>query len=399
MSPNATATAPLELDWARWTQVLDATHGAAAACFQCGTCTAACPWGRLRDEPLNLRTLMHDAQLGLDARPTDLWLCTTCAACEAQCPRGVHVADVILPLRQLAWKERRQPEGLSAVMWQMHWDGNPWGEPPSRRSDWAKGLTIERFKATDEVLFYVGCTASYDPRSRKVARAIAETLQASDVAFGTLGDDEPCCGDAALSLGQLDYLGLLVEKNTRLFTEAGVRTIVTTSPHCFDTFLNHYPDLAAGVEILHYTQYLDRLLSEGRLRLTQEVPGIATFQDPCYLGRRNAEYDAPRRLLAAIPGLSLVEMDESRERGLCCGGGGGRMWMDTASGERFGDLRVGQALEVGAQMLVTACPHCISCLEDSSHGEGAGVRVLDVAELVRLAAVPAARPGETRRAA
>ncbi len=399
MSATLATTAPLELDWTRWERVLDAIGGAAAPCFQCGTCTATCPWGTVRGEPLSLRTLMHEAQLGLDVRPGDLWLCTTCGACEQQCPRGVRVANVILPLRQLAWKENHQPAGLSAVMWQVHRDGNPWGEPPSRRSDWAKGLTVERFKPTDEVLFYVGCTASYDPRTRKVARAIAETLLVCGIEFGTLGDDEPCCGDAALSLGQLDYLGLLAEKNTRLFREAGVRTIVTTSPHCFDTFRNHYPDLAATVEVLHYTQYLHRLLVEQRLRLTCEVPGVATFHDPCYLGRRNAEYEAPRELLAAIPKLTLVEMEESRAQGLCCGGGGGRMWMETASGERFGDLRVGQAIRAGAQILVTACPHCISCLEDSSHSDGARVRVMDVAELVRLAAIPAAEPSVLGRAA
>ncbi len=392
MSGNGATAQAIELDWSAWERVVDATHGAASACFQCGTCTATCPWGLVRQEPLNLRKLVHGAQLGLDGRTQDLWLCTTCGACEQQCPRGVRVSEIILPLRQLAWRSEAQPGGLSGVLWQLHWDGNPWGEPPSRRSEWAKGLAVRRFEPSDEVLFYVGCTASYDPRTRKVARAIAETLLACGVDFGTLGDDEPCCGDAALSLGQLDYLEVLVERNTRLLLEAGARTIVTTSPHCFDTFRNHYPGLLGRVEILHYTQYLNRLVGEGRLRLAREVAATATFHDPCYLGRRNAEYDAPRELLAALPGLEIVEMEENRAEALCCGGGGGRMWMETASGERFGDVRVAQAAQTGAEILVTACPHCVSCLEDAARSTGTVLKVMDVAELVRLAAVQADEP-------
>ncbi len=392
MSATLAVSAPIELDWGAWERVVEVTGGAASPCFQCGVCTATCPWGLVRAEPLNLRKLVHRAQLGLDGHAADLWLCTTCAACEVLCPRGVRVSDVIRPLRQMAWQSRAQPAGLSSVMWQLHRDGNPWGEPPSRRSDWARGLEVRRFQPCDEVLFYVGCTASYDPRTRKVARAIAETLLACGVDFGTLGDDEPCCGDAALSLGQLEYLGVLVEKNTRLLREAGARTIVTTSPHCFDTFRNHYPALSGSVEVLHYTQYLSRLVHEGRLQLDYAVPAVATFHDPCYLGRHNAEYEAPRELLAAIPGLALVEMEEARPQGLCCGGGGGRMWLETASGERFGDLRVSQAARTGAEILVTACPHCIACLEDAARGSGAALKIMDVAELVRLAAVPVAEP-------
>jgi Fe-S oxidoreductase len=373
----------LGLNTARWEKVVEATHGAALACFQCGACTAICPWGLVRHEPLNLRKIMRAAQVGMSDTTEDLWLCTTCAACQALCPRGVQVADVIEPLRKLAWEARAVPAGLSAVMWDLHWDGNPFGRPPSRRSDWARGLDIHHFEPTHEVLYYVGCSASYDPRMRKVARAIAETLQTSGVCFGTLGDDEPCCGDPARSLGQLDYLELLVERTTRQFREARVTRIVTTSPHCFDMFRHHYPGLTENVEVLHYTQYLDRLRVEGRLRLERPVERTVTFHDPCYLGRHNNEYDAPRALLAAIPGLRLVEMAENRAEALCCGGGGGRMWMDTPAGERFADLRTRQAEAIGAEALVTACPHCITCLEDSARASG--LRVLDVAELIRQA--------------
>lgn len=387
----------IDLKRADWERLLNATNGAAAACFQCGVCTAICPWGLVQEEPLNLRKLMHQAQLGLDGHGEDLWLCTTCAACQALCPRGVGVSDVILPLRQLAWRDRAVPDRLSSVLWDLHWDGNPWGQPPSRRSDWARGLPVRRFEPTDEVLFFVGCTASYDPRIRKVARALVEIFQAAGVPFGTLGDDEPCCGDPARSLGQLDYLEELLERNTRLLLDAGVKRLVTTSPHSFDMFRNQYPGLQGKVEVLHYTQYLAELLETGRLRLGGAAPLKATFQDPCYLGRHNGEYEAPRALLAAIPGLELVEMEESRAFGLCCGGGGGRMWMETESGERFADLRVGQARDTGAEVLVTACPQCITCLEEAAHGEHA-IKLMDVAELIRLAVAddPAAEQGSAK---
>ncbi len=394
MNAVASVTMPIGLDWARWEQLLELTHGAASPCFQCGVCSATCPWGLVREEPLSLRKVMRRAQVGLDQPGgEDLWLCTTCDACAVLCPRGVKPEDVILPLRQAAWGGRAVPSGLSAVMWDLHWDGNPWGEPPSRRSDWAKGLDVKRVEPADEALFYVGCTSSYDRRMRKVARAIAENLQDAGVAFGTLGDDEPCCGDPARSLGQLDYMEMLVQQNTEKLRAAEVKRLVTTSPHCFDMFRNHYPGLRDSTEVLHYTQYLVQLLDEGRLRLEKPVNARVTFHDPCFLGRHNEEYEAPRRLLSASPGLELVEMAENRDEGLCCGGGGGRMWMETQAGERFADIRVGQAADTGAEVLATACPHCITCLEDSARSASGGpIKVMDVAEIVRLAAVPSAAP-------
>jgi Fe-S oxidoreductase len=328
--------------------------------------------------------------MGVDQQDGEMWWCTTCRACEEQCPRGVPIADVMLALRRLAWQDGRVPEGLSPVMWALFWDGNPWRRPPSQRAAWARGLDIRSFAATDEVLFYAGCTSSYDNRSQKVARALAGVLSAAGVSFGTLGEEEPCCGDAAYALGQHDYLRQIIEANVQRFQEAGVGTVVTVSPHCYDMFLNHYPT-SDGFRPLHYTQYLAQLIDEGRLSLDTDFPLKATFHDPCYLGRRNDVYDPPRRVLDAIPGLELVEMEQSRADALCCGGGGGRMWMDTKAGERFSDLRVRDAVDTGAEVLVTACPHCIACLEDSLKQSGSTMRVMDVAEVVCAAANGGAR--------
>lgn len=384
MARKTAAAEPITLDDALWERVMEATHGAAAPCFQCGVCTATCPWGKLQDEPVNVRQLMHRAQLGIEQENGAMWWCTTCRACEELCPRGVPIADVMVALRDLAWKDHRVPEGVSSVMWAMYWDGNPWRRPPSQRAAWSKGTEIPRFTKDCDVLFYVGCTPSYDSRSQKVARSLSYIFGEAGVTFGTLGETEPCCGDAAYGLGQHDYLRQIIEANTHLFAEEGVSTLVTTSPHCYDMFANHYPK-DSGLKPLHYTQYLATLIDEGKLKFDRPLEAKLTFHDPCYLGRANGVYDEPRHVLSAIPGVTLAEMEHSRADALCCGGGGGRMWIDTKAGERFADLRVPDAEGTGAEILVTACPHCIACLEDSLKQAGSKMRVMDVAEVVSAA--------------
>ena len=241
-----------------------------------------------------------------------MWWCTTCRACEIQCPRGVPIADVMLALRSLAWKDGQVPQGLASVMWALYWDANPWRRPPSQRALWAKGLDVKSFEPGDEALYYVGCTPSYDSRTQKVARALVALFRQAGVAFGTLGEDEPCCGDAAYGLGQRDYVRRIVEANVELFSQRGVQTLVTTSPHCYDMFRNQYP-AEAGLRPLHYSQYLAALVDEGRLRFDKPFEARVTFHDPCYLSRRNDVQAEPRRVLAAIPGLELVEMARSGE--------------------------------------------------------------------------------------
>jgi Fe-S oxidoreductase len=372
------------LDDSIWERISEATNGAADPCFQCGVCTAICPWGLLKDEPLPVRQLMRRAQLGIAEQNGEMWWCTTCRACEAACPRAVPIADVMLALRKLAWRDNVVPEGVSSVMWALHWDGNPWRRPPSQRENWSRGTEIKAFESTDEILYYIGCTPSYDNRTQKVARALTGVFAAAGVSFGTLGEREPCCGDAAYGLGQHDYLEKIIEENVRLFSEAGVGNIVTVSPHCYDMFLNHYPQ-QNGFRPLHYTQYLAQLIDEKRLDFQHRIEAKVAFHDPCYLGRRNDIYDAPRQVLAAIPGVEVVELPHSGDNAICCGGGGGRMWMETEAGERFGDLRVQEATQVSADILVTACPHCIACLEDSLNPAESSMRVMDVGEMAAAA--------------
>lgn len=376
------------VDDARWQDLLDRTKGAMGRCYQCGVCTAACPWGMVRQEkPLSVRSLLRRAQLGLTDGEESLWLCTACAQCEAYCPRGVRVAEVFESLREIAWEERRVPKGLPSVLWSLHWNNNPWSQPPSHRARWTQDLDVPRFTPDQhEFLYYVGCTASYDRRAQKVARALVRLFRAAGATFGTLGNDEPCCGDAAKSLGYRHYFYELVENAMQVFERSGVKRVVTTSPHCYDVFRNHAPRPHSDFAVEHYTQFLARCIREGRLQFSREVRLRAAFHDPCFLGRRNGEYEAPRAVLDAIPGLERVEMPHHRQDALCCGGGGGRMWQETPAGERFATVRVREAVESGAQVLVTACPFCIVCLEESVKAEGVGeLQVMDVAELTVMA--------------
>ena len=392
-------TAPVReavlLDDERWDRVLVATKGAAAACYQCGTCTATCPWGLVAGPSIGVRSVMRRAQLGIDGWAEAAWRCTTCGACEARCPHEVPISEVMLGLRSLAWAERTVPQGLGNVLWDVHWDGNPWGRPPSARSAWAAGLDIPRFDATRHaVLLYVGCTASYDRRGQKIARAVVSLLRSAGVPFGTLGDDEPCCGDPARSLGNEAYFGRIARENTGRLTAEGVTDVVAVSPHCYDTF-SRYPGAGEAFRARHYSQLLRDLVAEGKVAFTGVDAMNGTFHDPCYLARHHDESEAPRTVMSAIPWLALVEMERSREETLCCGGGGGRMWMETAPEDRFATARAREAAATGASYLVTTCPHCISCLEDGASVAGARqLKVLDLAELSVLAGIASAAPTE-----
>jgi len=385
----------LLLDDDRWDRVLLATKGEAAACYQCGTCTATCPWGLVAGASIGVRSVMRRAQLGIDGWAEAVWRCTTCGACEQQCPHQVPISDVMLGLRSLAWEERGVPHGLSSVLWDMHWDGNPWGRPPSARSAWAAGLDIPRFDATKHaVLLYVGCTASYDRRGQKIARAVVSVLRSAGISFGTLGDEEPCCGDPARSLGNEAYFDRIAQANTKKLAVENATEVVAVSPHCYDTF-TRYPGAGQAFNVRHYSQLLRDLVAEGKVSFAGVEPSTVTFHDPCYLARHHDETEAPRTIMAAIPGVSLAEMERSREETLCCGGGGGRMWMETLPEDRFATARAREAAGTGASYLVTTCPHCISCLEDGASVAGArDLKVMDLAELAVLAGIGDTAPTE-----
>ncbi len=340
------------------------SHG---LCYQCGKCDVVCPWNRVRD--FSIRKIIREATFGLtEVEGEDIWRCTTCGTCPSQCPRGVEQIELGVSIRKVASEYGVFPASvrpIRGVRGSLSTEGNPLNEPRAKRADWAEGLAIQPFAEGMEVLYFVGCYYSYDPRLKKVAAATARILQRAGVAFGILGAEESCCGESIRKTGGEEVFRALARQNIKTFVDRGVKRILVSSPHCYHTFANEYPEFMVNFEIVHVSQFLHELIRAGRLALPRPIAKKVTYHDPCYLGRHNGIYDEPRQLLESVSGLELVELPDSRADSLCCGGGGGRIWMDTPRSERFSDLRLDQARQVGAEVLVTACPYCITNFEDS----------------------------------
>ncbi len=336
-------------------------------CFQCGLCDAVCPWNRVRD--FSMRRLIREAAFGLtEIDGEDIWRCTTCGNCPQQCPRGVKQIDVSVSLRRVATEYEVFPASVKSARSaraSIISEGNPLQGERGKRADWAKDLPVKPYAEGMEILYFVGCYLSYDPRMKKVAAATAAILDKAGVAFGILGERESCCGESIRKTGSEEVFKNLARENIKAFIDNGVTRILVSSPHCYHTFKNEYPEFMVHFEVVHISQLLQELIEQGRLGITGRFEKRVTYHDPCYLGRHNDVYDAPRAVLAAVPGLELTEMVDHHRNSLCCGGGGGRIWMDTPMGERFSDLRLKQARETGAGVLATCCPYCITNFEES----------------------------------
>lgn len=362
-------------------------------CFQCGLCDVVCPWNQVRT--FSMRKIVRQATFGLtEIESEDIWLCTTCGRCPQQCPRDVKQIESGVALRRIATEYGVFPapvQPIRTVSGSLVGEGNPIGEERKKRAAWAEGLSVQTFTEGMDVLYFPGCYLSYDPRLKKVARATAKILKQAGVDFGILGPKENCCGESIRKTGDEELFKRLARENIKTFVDHGVKKILVSSPHCYHTFKNEYPEFMVDFEVVHISQFLFELIHQGRLELTKEYGKKVTYHDPCYLGRHNGIYDAPRETLKRIPGLELIEMPDSRVDSLCCGGGGGRIWMETPKGERFSDLRLEQAIRVGAEVLVTSCPYCIANFEDSrltlEDREDIEIddlpRIMDITEIIR----------------
>lgn len=247
-------------------------------------------------------------------------------------------------------------------------EGNPFVQDRAKRADWAKGFNVKAFTEEMEILYFPCCHICYDQRTIGISQATATILNKAGVDYGILGIEENCCGESIRKTGNEEIFRDLARENIKTFIDHGVKRILVSSPHCYHTFKNEYPEFMVNFEVIHYTEYLFELLKEGRLQINKEYAKKVTYHDPCYLGRHNGIYDEPREVLKRIPGLELLELYESREDSLCCGMGGGRVWIDTEMAERFSNLRLKQAVDLGVEVLVTACPYCIDAFEDSRSG-------------------------------
>jgi Fe-S oxidoreductase len=276
------------------------------------------------------------------------------------------------------------PPSLKPIAGSLHAQGNPWSGDRSKRIDWVKDANVPTFSEQTEYFLSVCCTSCYDVRSQKVARSVAKALTAAGVSFGIIGNEESCCGESIRKIGDEELFTKLAQSNIELYKSKGVKKIIVTSPHCLYTFKNEYPELGGEFEVYHYAEILAQALSDGKLKLAGDAAGTVAMHDPCYLGRHNDIYDQPRNLIKGIPGAELKELARNQKNSLCCGGGGGRVWMETKAGERFAELRISEAVNAGANTLVTSCPYCITMLEDSCNvmGKGDVLRVIDLSELI-----------------
>jgi Fe-S oxidoreductase len=378
-------------------------------CTECGRCTSRCPAnmsGKELDPKwliLHLRERLFEEAPGLLGRAgakavekplvgdtihdNVLWACTTCRWCVDACPVFIeHVPKIVDMRRWLVLTESRFPNELQPAFRNLETNGNPWQMSWETRADWAKDLGVRQLSDVSEAeyLYWVGCYGSFDERNKKVARALVRVLQAANVDFAILGNEEKCTGEPARRLGHEYLYQTLAQGNIETLKQYKFQTIVTACPHCFNTIRNEYPQFDGHFRVIHHTQLLDDLLRQERLRPAPREAERITYHDACNLGRYNDIYDEPRRVLAGVTRGELVEMKLNRSKGFCCGGGGGRAWVEEHEGRRVNQLRVEQAMEVKPDILASACPFCLTMFEDGVKAKEVGDRIKtrDIAELL-----------------
>jgi len=318
-----------------------------------------------------------------------LFSCATCANCVEHCvfTFSEDLVNIFIAAREEMVNRGVIPPVVRDFLKNIYINGNPYKEPANERGRWADDTPIETYDG-HEYLLYIGCVGSYDERGKKIARAVGNLLVQAGVSFGILGNREVCDGNEVRVLGEAGLFQFLAEQNIALFKELGVKKIITLDPHAFNAFRQDYPELGGEFEVYHYTQMLIPLIRSQRITLSEYKAKI-TYHDPCYLGRHNGEYEAPREILSSIPGVELVEMGHSRENAFCCGGGGGNFFTDILGGgeDSPNRIRIRQALETGARIMAVACPQCAKMLDDAVKAEGREdvLEVLDVAEIVTRA--------------
>jgi Fe-S oxidoreductase/nitrate reductase gamma subunit len=392
-----------------WKQLLDTD-----ACTMCGRCTSVCP-AHATGKPLDPREIVlktgevmaasapHGAvtpPLSVDKEITitanslferitaeEVWSCTTCRACDEICPVNIEILDKILDMRRyLSLMESNFPSELGNAYRSMENQGNPWGMNQGERADWANGLDVqivdpgEPFSA--EYLYWVGCAGSFDDKNKKVTQAMAKLLKRAGIEVAILGPSEMCTGDSARRSGNEYLFQMLAMPNIEMLNGMGVKKVITQCPHCFNTLKNEYPQLGGNYEVVHHTQLLESLIASGKLDVSQAtLEERLTYHDSCYLGRHNDVYMAPRKVVGSIKGIEVVEMQRNGTKGMCCGAGGARMWMEENVGVKVNDERAVEAISTGATRVATACPFCYIMLDDGVKAAGKDETEVKVADI------------------
>ena len=392
-----------------WKQLLDTD-----ACTMCGRCTSVCP-AHATGKPLDPREIVLKTgevmaatgnprvspPLGTDAEITiganslferitaeEIWSCTSCKACDEICPVNIEILDKILDMRRyLSLMESNFPAELGNAYRAMENQGNPWGMNQGERADWADGLdgvtVVDPGEPiTAEYLYWVGCAGSFDDKNKKVTQSMAKLLRRAGIDVAILGPSEMCTGDSARRSGNEYLFQMLAMPNIEMLNGMGVKKIITQCPHCFNTLENEYPQLGGNYEVVHHTQLLEQLIADGRLDVSRAtLEERITYHDSCYLGRHNDVYMAPRKVVGSIKGIEIVEMPRNGTKGMCCGAGGARMWMEESIGTKVNDERAREALSTGATRIATACPFCYIMMDDGAKAAGADEDTVKVADL------------------
>ncbi len=384
------------------------------ACARCGRCQDNCP-AHLSGKPLSPKLLMHklkdhlaemgdvptrlgggDADgaekrklIGRVISEDEIWSCTTCFSCQEQCPvANEHINKIIDMRRSMVMDLGEFPQEAILACKNIEKNYNPWGMGWFTRGDWSigGGITMAGVdQPAAEYLYWVGCAGSYDDRSRKITQSMVKIMREVGISFSILGSEEKCCGDSARRLGNEYLFQTLAAENVGVLNELGVSKIVTHCPHCLNAIKNEYPAFGGNFEVIHHTQLVAGLVAQGKLRFREDMEDLrVAYHDSCYLGRYNGEYDAPRKILRAMPGVALVEAGRNRSRSFCCGAGGGRMWMEEHTGRRINQMRVDQLLEGDPQAVGVNCPFCLTMVEDGIRAKNLPdtVYAFDVAEVV-----------------
>jgi Fe-S oxidoreductase len=362
-------------------------------CYQCGKCASVCPWFQVGTYEFPVYRLALEATLGLIAASEDkdelakevdkIYRCVGCEACVDQCPHGVDIPVIFRAGRRLLVDFGSYPEVLKGIVQKIHNVGNPLGEPREKRGEWASDLDVPSYEAGMDYLYFPGCLPSYDPRLKSVARSTARVLQAAGVSFGILGEKESCCGEAIRRIGAESVFEEVRRANIEAFHEAGVTRVVVSSPHCYASFLNDYPEAGGEFEVVHISQLLSHLIEEGKIKPSKPFEKKVVYHDPCVLGRQSGIYDEPRRVLESIPGLEVLEVEDfCRSLSVCCGAGSGGLWMEWDKTERIAEVRLNQLVGTGADVIAVACPYCLQMIEETAKSMEIEIPVRDITEIL-----------------
>jgi Fe-S oxidoreductase/nitrate reductase gamma subunit len=384
-----------------WKQLLDLY-----ACAECGRCQVSCP-AFLSGKALSPQELIKNLRIHLiekgmsKGKPTlqligdtiseeKIWDCLTCYACQEQCPVCNEHIDKIMELRRnLVMVRNKIPETAERALRTTMMRGDPWTGALHLRTDWSEGQKIKKLSKAEhgEILYWVGCTGALDERSMKMTLAFAQLMIQASISFGILGAEESCCGDPARRMGQELIFQAQVQRNIETLKRYHVKKIVTICPHCYNTLRNEYPQFGGEFEVVHHTEFVAALITGGKLSPSIGVKKKVTYHDPCYLGRYHGIYKAPRAILSSIPELQFVEMKGNKRESFCCGGGGGHMWLEENTGKRVNVMRTEEAIETGADIVVTACPFCLQMFEDGIRKKHLqeSIEVMDITELLQKA--------------